>query len=525
MKISTSQFTLGLIAAAVVSLTACGGGGGGTAGVDTTAVTTTVMDGLILNALVCVDSNNDGVCQANETQGRTDKDGKVTLQIATTEFATAKLIAMVGTDATDMDFPDVKVPVAYVLRTSAGKHSVISPLTDMVQTKMDLDHTKTFEQAENEVKTEKGLDLSVSVTVNFVANRDKDAYKKASDRAREHVLEIQKSKEELSKLECKHHDDDSDKDSDDDRIRKMLSSNSPNASLDLDNDAEVKMACSVSSTTTQCDLKKKDKIKPVKLSCPGPTPAAQTITFASPGNLTIGMAVPALGATSTSGLAVTLASTTPSVCTVNGTVLTLVAAGACTVSANQTGNASFAAAAAVLRTFTVAAAPPVGGTPAAQTITFASPGNLTMGTATPALGATSTSGLVVSLAATTPSVCTVNGTVLTLVAAGSCSVSANQAGNASFAAAAQVLRTFTVAPAAPVVVTSAMNGKALYAANSCGGCHGTPPSTMNVLNGANSPITISSAISGNVGGMGRYNGKFSSQDVNDLAAYLTTPNI
>ena len=202
MKISTHQFTLGLIAAAVVSLTACGGGG--TAGVGTTPVTTTVMDGLIYNALVCVDSNNDGVCQPTETQGRTDETGKVTLNIPTTEFATAKLIAVVGTDATDMDFPDVKVPTAYTLRTSAGKHSVISPLTDMVQTKMDLDSTKTFEQAENEVKTEQGLDLSVSVTVNFVANRDKDAYKKASDRAREHVLEIQKSKDELSKLHCEH---------------------------------------------------------------------------------------------------------------------------------------------------------------------------------------------------------------------------------------------------------------------------------------------------------------------------------
>ena len=456
MKISTPQFTLGLIAAAVVSLTACGGGGGGTAGVDTTAVTTTVMDGLIYNALVCVDSNNDGVCQSTETQGRTDEAGKVTLHIATTEFATAKLIAMVGTDATDMDFPNVKVPVAYVLRTSAGKHSVISPLTDMVQTKMDLDHTKTFEQAENEVKTQKGLDLSVSVTVNFVEKRDHDsAYKKASDRAREHVLEIQKSKEELIKLDCKHHDDDGDKDSDDDRIRKMLSSNSPNATLDMDNDAEVKMACS-SSNNSKCDEVKKTKIKPVILSCVTPTPTPIPTPIPTPTPTPIPTPTP---------------------------------------------------------------------TPAAQTITFAAPANQTLGTAAPALSATSTSGLAVTLASTTPSVCTVNGTVLTLVAAGACSVTANQAGSASFAAAAQVLRTFTVANAAPVVVTSAMNGKALYAANSCGGCHGTIPSTMNVLKGANSPITISSAISGNVGGMGIYNGKFSSQDVNDLAAYLATPNI
>jgi mono/diheme cytochrome c family protein len=148
-----------------------------------------------------------------------------------------------------------------------------------------------------------------------------------------------------------------------------------------------------------------------------------------------------------------------------------------------------------------------------------------MGIAAPALSATSTSGLAITFASTTPSVCTVNGTVLTLVAAGSCSVTANQAGDASFAPAAEVLRTFTVAAALPpVVVASAAAGKLLYAANSCGSCHGTPPSSLKVLNGANSPITISSAISG-VGSMSSYSGKFSAQNLTDMAAYLATPTI
>ena len=75
MKSSTSHFTLGLIAAAVLTLSACGGGGdGGVAG--TTPVTTTVMDGLIQNALVCVDANKNGVCDPTETQGRTDAKGR-----------------------------------------------------------------------------------------------------------------------------------------------------------------------------------------------------------------------------------------------------------------------------------------------------------------------------------------------------------------------------------------------------------------------------------------------------------------
>ena len=60
MKASKNYFTLSLIGAAVVALTACGGGGSGASG--TASISTTVMDGLIQNALVCVDANKNGLC-------------------------------------------------------------------------------------------------------------------------------------------------------------------------------------------------------------------------------------------------------------------------------------------------------------------------------------------------------------------------------------------------------------------------------------------------------------------------------
>ena len=79
-----------------------------------------------------------------------------------------------------------------------------------------------------------------------------------------------------------------------------------------------------------------------------------------------------------------------------------------------------------------------------------------------------------------------------------------------------------------VVVTSAANGKVLYTNNgvmSCGGCHGTPPSRLKVLNGANDPNSIANAISSDAGGMGMYAGKFTTQNMNDIAAYLAQPNL
>ncbi|MFZ3161667.1 MAG: cytochrome c [Rhodoferax sp.] len=244
----------------------------------------------------------------------------------------------------------------------------------------------------------------------------------------------------------------------------------------------------------------------------------QSITFASPGDQTMGVATPVLAATATSGLPVTITSTPPAVCTVANTTLTLVAPGTCSLRASQGGDAAYNAAVPVVNTLTVASA--TGLVLPSQSISFASPGAQTVGT--PAtLSATSSSGLAVAFASTTPSVCTVSGNTLTPLAAGNCTITADQAGNASFAAAATVSRTFAVSN--PAVSASAATGKTLYASNNCGMCHGTPPATLKVLNGANNPTVIRSAIN-SVGTMGNYSG-LTDQNLADIAAYLATPNI
>ncbi|MDE2393948.1 MAG: hypothetical protein KGL43_23355 [Burkholderiales bacterium] len=192
------------------------------------------------------------------------------------------------------------------------------------------------------------------------------------------------------------------------------------------------------------------------------TPAltAQTISFASPGNQTVGGAVPALAATASSGLAVSYASNSTSVCTVSGNAVSLLAAGSCSITASQAGDATYAAATPVTDTFGVAAA----AAPQAQTISFTSPGNQTLGTAPAALAATSSSGLAVTIASTTPTVCTVTGTMLTLVSAGQCTLTATQSGNASYAAATPVTDGFTVA-AAPATVSTLTFSSGFAAAN------------------------------------------------------------
>jgi hypothetical protein len=87
----------------------------------------------------------------------------------------------------------------------------------------------------------------------------------------------------------------------------------------------------------------------------------------------------------------------------------------------------------------------------AQSITFALLPNLNLGTAPPPLTATATSGLTVVFTPVNPNACTISGNIVTVLAVGTCTINANQAGNSTYTAATQVTVSFTVyAPIPPV---------------------------------------------------------------------------
>jgi hypothetical protein len=111
--------------------------------------------------------------------------------------------------------------------------------------------------------------------------------------------------------------------------------------------------------------------------------------------------------------------------------------GTCLLRANQAGDGNYNAAPQQSQSFAVG-----GG---AQTISFDLSGvTATYGDAPVGLSATATSGLTVTLASLTPSVCTVSTTNATIVAAGTCTVRASQAGDASWQPAPNVDQSFTV---------------------------------------------------------------------------------
>jgi len=163
----------------------------------------------------------------------------------------------------------------------------------------------------------------------------------------------------------------------------------------------------------------------------------QTIAFAALPNKTVGDPPFTVSATASSGLPVTF--TASGQCSVNSTTVTLSGqAGSCTITAHQAGNATYNAAPDVARSFAV-------NNPAKQnqTISFATLPNKTLGDPPFSISATASSGLPVIFTASGK--CSVNANTVTLSGqAGSCTVTAHQAGNATYNAAPDVARSFAI---------------------------------------------------------------------------------
>lgn len=84
----------------------------------------------------------------------------------------------------------------------------------------------------------------------------------------------------------------------------------------------------------------------------------------------------------------------------------------------------------------------------AQTISFSQPTSMTYGAIDQTLTVSASSGLGIDLASSTPSICTIVSSKLHVVSPGTCTVTANQAGNATYSVAPQVSRTITISAAA-----------------------------------------------------------------------------
>ncbi|HVU33786.1 MAG TPA: immunoglobulin domain-containing protein [Opitutaceae bacterium] len=220
--------------------------------------------------------------------------------------------------------------------------------------------------------------------------------------------------------------------------------------------------------------------------------AVQTITFGalSPVTYSPNATVNLTGTTnSTTGIPVTYTSSNANVATVSGSVVTIVGTGNTTITANAAADATYLAAPPVSQTLTVNASP--------QTITF---GALSAVTYSPGLtltlGATTTSvGTTITYTSSNLGVATVTGNTVTILSAGSTTITANQAGNSNYLAATAVPQVLTINKASQTIT---FNSLPVMVA-------GSPPYTLVATSSAGLPVSFASS-NFNVAATGGTNG-------------------
>ena len=170
--------------------------------------------------------------------------------------------------------------------------------------------------------------------------------------------------------------------------------------------------------------------------------ADQTISFGPPTDVkTFGDPPYTLSGSATSGLPLTYAPSDPTIISISGNIVTILKAGVVTITATQPGNGDYNAATSgsdtfINQTLTI--------NQGSQTITFnpLSPANL--GDPPITLTATASSGLSVSYTSSNTSVATVSGNILTILGAGTSTITASQAGDGNYTAATPVQQLLTV---------------------------------------------------------------------------------
>jgi autotransporter-associated beta strand protein len=187
---------------------------------------------------------------------------------------------------------------------------------------------------------------------------------------------------------------------------------------------------------------------------------AQSITFATLAPKTIGDADFDAGATASSGLPVTYASSDSTVARIVSGKVHVVAAGTATITASQAGNATYSAASSATQTLTV--------NKKTQSITFVALADKTVGDADFDAGATASSGLPVTYTSADSTIASIVGGKIRIMGAGTTIITASQAGNNNYAAATPVSQTLTVLADHTAPVITLVSGPVIFKLDASG---------------------------------------------------------
>jgi parallel beta-helix repeat protein len=211
-------------------------------------------------------------------------------------------------------------------------------------------------------------------------------------------------------------------------------------------------------------------------------PGNQTIIFTSTAPTNAVVSGPTYTPTATGGasgnpVVFTIDATASSICSINLGVVSFTAVGTCVIDANQAGGNGYNPAPQVQQSFVVGMG--------SQIITFTSTAPANAAVAGPTYIPTATGGgsgnpVVFTIDASATSVCSINLGVVSFTAVGTCTIDANQLGNANYNAAQQVQQSFAVGLGSQTITfTSTAPATAVvagptYTPTATGGASGNP---------------------------------------------------
>ena len=178
------------------------------------------------------------------------------------------------------------------------------------------------------------------------------------------------------------------------------------------------------------------------------------ITFSKPADQPFSTGSITVSATASSNLPVQFSSGDDTICTVSGNTVTFVATGACTILADQPGDSTHAPAYQVSQTFQI-----TGSAKTANSITFNALSDKVYGSGSFTVSATADGGTT-TFSSTTGSICSVTGgNTVNLLGVGQCTIQASNAGDATYAAATDVSRSFNITQASNTITFNALSDK------------------------------------------------------------------
>lgn len=171
---------LGVVMTAIAALVAgCGGSSSTSASSSTTTLSGIVADGYLSGAKVCLDKNDNGICDTGEPSATTNASGVYSISgLTSTDSTGYPVIAEIPATAVDSDAPASSVGQAYTLAAPKGNKNV-TPLSALVYQEMQKDTTLSAASAVAKVQTATGIGTSVDPLRDYIADGNANVHKAA----------------------------------------------------------------------------------------------------------------------------------------------------------------------------------------------------------------------------------------------------------------------------------------------------------------------------------------------------------